>query len=336
MTLYCGIDLHSNNHVIEVIDDDDKRLLECKLPNDISATLDVLSPLQPHLAGIAVESTFNWYWLVDGLQDHGYTVHLVNTAAVKQYDGLKHTDDRYDAFHLAHLLRLGILPTGYICPRTKRSLRDALRRRGQLVRMHSTLLISIQSQLWRSLGERYTSNAISSPLFSLPDLDQDTTLALQTHLTVLHAISQQIRVLEKHIKKRLTKTKDFALLQSATGIGPILAMTILLETGEIQRFAKVGNYSSYCRCVKSERLSNNKRKGKGNSKCGNKYLSWAFSEAAHFLVRYSPQAKRFYERKYRHKNGIVAIRAVAHKLARAVYYMLKRQEPFDIDRIFAH
>jgi transposase len=202
--------------------------------------------------------------------------------------------------------------------------------------MHSTLLISIQSQLWRSLGERYTSNAISSPLFSLPDLDQDTTLALQTHLTVLHAISQQIRVLEKHIKKRLTKTKDFALLQSATGIGPILAMTILLETGEIQRFAKVGNYSSYCRCVKSERLSNNKRKGKGNSKCGNKYLSWAFSEAAHFLVRYSPQAKRFYERKYRHKNGIVAIRAVAHKLARAVYYMLKRQEPFDIDRIFAH
>ncbi len=336
MTLYCGIDLHSNNHVIEVIDDDDNQLLECKLPNDINTTLEVLSPLKPHLAGIAIESTFNWYWLVDGLQDHGYNIHLVHTAAVKQYEGLKHTDDQYDAFHLAHLLRLGILPTGYICPRTKRSLRDALRRRRQLVCMRSSLLISIQSQLWRSTSVRYACNAISRPAFRLPPLDSNTKFALEGHLNILNALIQQINQLEQHIKKQLTNTKDFQLLQSTTGIGPILAMTILLETGDINRFAKVGNYSSYCRCVQSQRRSNNKRKGRGNAKCGNKYLSWAFSEAAHFIVRFSPEAKRFYQRKYRRKNGIVAIRAVAHKLARAVYYMLKRQEPFDIDRLFTH
>jgi len=120
-----------------------------------------------------------------------------------------------------------------------------------------------------------------------------------------------------------------------TGIGPILGMTILLETGDIGRFHRVGQYASYCRCVKSERTSNGKKKGEGNAKSGNKYLSWAFSEAAHFAVRYEPLAKRFYERKRRRTNGIVAIRSVAHKLARAVYYMLKDQVPFDAPRLFS-
>jgi transposase len=119
-------------------------------------------------------------------------------------------------------------------------------------------------------------------------------------------------------------------------VGPILALTIMLETGDITRFPHVGDYASYCRLVKTERLSNGKRKGEGNRKCGNKYLSWAYSEAAHFAVRYEPLAKRFYERKQAKTNGIVAIRATAHKLARAAYYMLREQKPFEASRLFAH
>jgi transposase len=119
-------------------------------------------------------------------------------------------------------------------------------------------------------------------------------------------------------------------------VGPILALTIMLETGDIGRFAQVGDYASYCRLVKAEKLSNGKRKGAGNRRCGNKYLSWAYSEAAHFAVRWQPEARRFYERKQAKTNGIVAIRALAHKLARAAYYMLREQKPFEVSRLFAH
>ena len=127
MQHYCGIDLHSNNHVVVVIDEEDKRVFEKRLSNDLSQTLKVLSGYRDTLCGIAVESAFNCYWLVDGLQAHGYEVQLVNTSAVAQYDGLKHSGDHHDAFHLAHLMRLGILPTGYIYPKEQRAVRDLLR-----------------------------------------------------------------------------------------------------------------------------------------------------------------------------------------------------------------
>jgi transposase len=128
----------------------------------------------------------------------------------------------------------------------------------------------------------------------------------------------------------------FEVLTTIKGVGPILALTIMLETGDIGRFAQVGDYASYCRLVKAEKLSNGKRKGAGNRRCGNKYLSWAYSEAAHFAVRWQPEARRFYERKQAKTNGIVAIRALAHKLARAAYYMLREQKPFEVSRLFAH
>jgi transposase len=108
----------------------------------------------------------------------------------------------------------------------------------------------------------------------------------------------------------------------------------MLETGEIGRFPRVGNFASYCRCVDSHKLSNGKRKGSGNTKNGNKYLAWAFVEAANFAIRYNPRAKRFYQRKKERTNGIVAIKAVAHKLVRACYYILRDQVPFEVEKAF--
>ncbi len=163
MALYCGIDLHSNNHVAVVIDEEDRRIVEKRLPNNLQATLDLLAPYRDRLVSIAVESTFNWYWLVDGLMDAGYEVKLANTAAIRQYEGLKHTEDRYDAFFLAHLLRLGILPTGHIYPREGRAVRDLMRRRLQLVHTASRQLISAQSEIWRSTGVRVSSNQLRRP-----------------------------------------------------------------------------------------------------------------------------------------------------------------------------
>ena len=335
MTLYCGIDLHSNNHVVVVIDDQDRRLVEKRLPNNLNATLALLEPMRDQLIGIVVESTFNWYWLVDGLMAAGFDVKLANTAAIRQYEGLKHTEDRYDAFFLAHLLRLGILPTGYIYPPQQRAVRDLMRRRMQLVRTAATQLISIQSQLWRSTGQRIASSRLRHPKYALPLPPGHTLLAASAQQTIYHTIHYEIDALEQAALRAVRLHPKFEVLKTIRGVGPVLALTIMLETGDIRRFPTVGDFSSYCRCVKAERLSNGKRKGEGNRKAGNKYLSWAFSEAAHFAVQYEPAAKRFFERKRAKTNGIVAIRATAHKLARASYYLLRDQVPFNAQRLFS-
>ncbi len=141
-------------------------------------------------------------------------------------------------------------------------------------------------------------------------------------------------MLEKRLKERVKLRSEYRLLKTVPGIGETLATTIMLEMGTITRFASVGNFSSYCRCVDSRRESNGKKKGEGNAKNGNKYLAWAFVEAANFALRNCPDAKRFYERKKRKTNSIVAIKAIAHKLARACYHMLREQKPFDVQRCF--
>jgi len=336
MALYCGIDLHANNHVVVVIDEEDHRVVEKRLPNSLQRTAALLAPFRRDLAGVVVESTFNWYWLVDGLMEQGYPLPLANTAAIKQYEGLKHTEDRYDAFHLAHLLRLGILPTGYIYPKERRGVRDLMRRRSGLVRIAARQLIGVQSQIWRDTGVRVSANEIRRADFALPLTEPLSLLPATAALRLYHGLRAEIDTLEERALAAVSLTPRFEVLTTMTGIGPILGLTVMLETGDIRRFPTVGDYASYCRCVKSERLSNGKRKGEGNRKCGNKYLSWAFSEAAHMCVRYEPAAKRFYERKRARTNGIVAIRASAHKLCRAAYYMLREQQPFDANRLFVH
>ena len=335
MSLYCGIDLHSNNHVVVVIDEEGNKVVNKRIDNNLNTTLELLAPYKEQLKAIAIESTFNWYWLVDGLMEQGYQVDLVNTAAVKQYDGLKYSGDHQDAFHLAHLMRLGILPTGHIYPPEYRQVRDLLRRRRQLVKHASSHMISIQNQIWRSLGYRVSCVDIRKKTFVLPFVE-DSYLYHSAHsnLIMLKTLDKQIAIIEQRVLEAVKLKNEFKLLTTVTGIGPILGLTIMLETGDINRFAAPGNYASYCRCVNSIRESNGKKKGTGNRKAGNKYLSWAFSEAAHYMVRFDKQAKRFYERKKQKRNGIVAIRAVAHKIARAVFHMLKNKQAFDIERVF--
>ena len=335
MAYYAGIDLHSNNHVLVVIDDSDKRLFERRLPNDLETTLKVLTPFKDELASVAVESTFNWYWLVDGLEANDYPMALVNTAAVKQYEGLKYSGDHHDAFHLAHLSRLGILPTGYIYPRDMRAVRDLLRRRMQLVQQSTQNILSVQNQVWRSTGTKVSSNEIKKKDFTLSMLSGHLHCAAQSNLLIYRELRRQIEQLESQALNELEEDNNYHLLRSMTGVGPVLAMTLLLETGDIRRFHKVGNYASYCRCVQSLRESNGKKKGEGNAKSGNKYLSWAFSQVAHYAIRFEPKAKAFYERKRQKSNGIIATRAVAHKMARAVWHMLTRQQVYDVNKVFS-
>jgi transposase len=335
---YCGIDLHGNNHWVVILDEQDRVLYSKRHANDLSRLLPVLEAHRSELCGIVVESTFNWYWLVDGLQEAGYRVLLANTAAIKQYEGLKHRGDESDAHQLAHLLRLGLLAQGYIMPKAVRAVRDLARKRMQLVQQRTTQILTIESTLSRHSGWKLSSNRIKclrpADLEEL-QLDEMPMMGLKANIAVMQTLQGQIDSLEKVLADYCRVEPGYQLLRTVTGIGEVLATVILLETGSIERFADAGNYASYCRCVGSAYLSNGKKKGEGNTKNGNKYLAWAFVEAANFAVRSCEAARRFYQRKKAARNSIVAIKAVAHKLARACYHMLKNQEPFCVQRCFA-
>ena len=339
MKLYAAFDLHSSNSYLAVIDEEGKRHLEKKLGNDPEAIVRVLSPYRKKIAGIAVESTYNWYWLVDLLMAKGYEVHLANPAAIQKYKGLKHADDRHDANWLAEMLRLNILPEGYIYPKEERALRDLLRKRGHLVRLRTSLIISLQHIITRNCGIMVRVNDVKrlredriSPLL---DSNEDILMAGTVSKETIDFLSRQITQVENFVQNKIQVKDQYQYLQTIYGVGKILSLTIMLETGPVERFTKVGNYVSYCRKVPSKWTSNQKTKGKGNKKNGNRYLAWAFSEAAELARRYDEHARAYYHRKAATSDFMVAHSALANKLARAAYYVMKHCVPFDPKKLFA-
>jgi transposase len=339
MPLYGGIDLHANNSVVALMNEQDEVIYQKRLPNDLPTIVEQLAPYHADIEGLVVESTYNWYWLVDGLMEADYRVHLANPAAIQQYNGLKYSDDHSDARWLGHLLRLGVLPEGYIYPKADRAVRDLLRKRAHFVRQHTANVLSVQNIMVRNTGSRFSVKRIRELTAKelkhlLPEAYQ--VLAITSSLAILDCLSQQIKTLEKAVSKRLKHTPSYEQLLTVDGIGTILAQTIALETGQIGRFPTVGDYASYCRCVNSTKLSNGKRKGQGNVKNGNLYLGWAYMEAAQFAIRFNPQAQRFYQRKLAKStnNTVLARKSVAHKLSRACYYIMRDLVPFEATKAF--
>ena len=337
MKIMAAIDLHSNNAMCGLMDMQGKRLAHRKVACKLEEVLEALAPYQKQIDTVAVESTYNWYWLVDGLMDQSYKVVLANPAQIDQYDGLKHTDDKSDVFFLAELLRLGILPTGYIYDRQTRPVRDLLRRRLNLVRQRTALILSFKNLHVRNTGVdlglgRVKSLGISEGknLFEHP-CDR---LIAEEQLTVMRQLDRSIERIEKTVLKVVKQLPCYRRLRTIPGIGTILGLTITLETGEVKRFATAGDYASYCRCVKSQRWSNQKSKGKNNRKCGNKYLAWAFVEVANCALRSDGRCRKFYERKKAQRNGIVGIKALACKLSKAAWHIMSRGVNFESERVF--
>jgi transposase len=332
-----GIDLHSNNLFCAIVDMTGKRVFEKKLPCELENVLAALKPFKKRLEKIAVESTYNWYWLVDGLQDHGYPVVLANPAAMEQYNGLKHADDKSDGFFLAEMARLNILPTGNICDREVRPVRDLLRRRMGLVQKRTSIMLSLKSLHTRMTGRDLSTGAIKAMeiteaenLFEHP-ADQ---LITRLDLELLEQLGRSLQQIEATILGHLKGTADYQVLQTMPGVGKILGMTIALETVDPKRFASPGDYASYCRCVDSRRMSNGKKKGENNGKCGNKYLAWAFVEAAQLARRHDDLCRKFHDRKSAQVNKIVATKALACKLAKAAWHMMSENTQYDAGRIF--
>lgn len=338
-TLYCAIDLHSNNGFYGIVEKSGKRIFGKRIPNRLGEILNALEPYKEKIKEIAVESTYNWYWLVDGLAENGYEgkLKLANPAAMEQYSGLKNTDDKSDAFFIAEQMRLGVLPTGYIYPGEDRFLRDILRRRSLYVGQRTAQKLSLQNMISRQSGSgmstREIQKADADQLISILGNDDNKFMALQNLDTIRH-LSEKIKMLENRVLSKAELKPEFEKLMTVPGIGKILGLTIMYETGEISRFSKAGNYTSYCRCVKAHAKSNDKKKGNNNRKNGNKYLSWAFVEAAHKMIQFCPEAQSFYDRKKAVAPIPVATKALAAKMSKAVFYILKNQEDFEVKKMF--
>jgi len=254
-----------------------------------------------------------------------------------QYRGMKNTNDDSDATFIAELCRLGILPRGWICPREDRALRDLLRRRVLAVESRTRLVNSLQSMLVRQTGsfaqyrtlEAYTTKELREML-----THESLLVVAEAQLKLIGAHDAAIATLESFALQKCRPRPEYPLLTSTPGVGKILAMTMMMEIGDIRRFASPGELSSYARAVKADRLSNGKVKGKNNGRNGNRYLAWAFIEAVNHAVRYCQPARKWYQRKAAATLPVVARKGLASKFAKAVWYMLTENQPFQIQKVF--
>jgi transposase len=340
MNFYCGIDLGARESQICVIDKRVKKVLEVKTRNNLEHIKQLLEPYKKNLE-IVVESTFNWYWLVDGLQAAGFKVVLAHTLGLHLITAAKVKTDRRDAFALAKLLLAGMIPTAYIYPAQTRPVRDLLRRRGRLVQVRAGEYGSLRRLLLRegilSRQQQEIKMAEDSDLerwFA----DPRVRLPARQELSRIQLYSQQIAELEAASLAEAKTDRGFEVLQQLPGIGPILALTILYETGELWRFGSEKEFSSYCRVVPGVAQSGSvTRRGRG-SKQGNHYLKWAFSQAAVHAVRCYPNIRRYYERQLRRRRGrarqMVVYNMIAHKLAQGAYHVLKEHTAYREELLF--
>lgn len=333
-----GLDLHSNNVVAVMIDDSERWVLKRKFLTNLPDILSALEPYKDTIFEIGVEATYNWYWLVDGLMEAGYKVRLAHPAKLEGYSGKKRTNDYHDAFHIAHLLRIKNFPDAYIYPREYRPLRDLMRKRSVLVKTKTKHMVSFINSVNRNLGIKIGSNKVKQ----LSDEDVEDlldheylVLSGKADISVVRHIQEEILILEKTIVKEARLKPEFKILLGIPGIGKVLALTIVFEMGTIARFSDAGNYLSYCRCVDSKKLTNGKKKGENNRKSGNGYLCWAYVEAANFAKRYCPYARVYYKHKLKETgHHVIATKALASKIARASYHVLKTGEIYDPEKVF--
>ena len=331
----CGIDLHARSMYICVLDEHDQVVLHRDFPTDPAVLLDALAPFREDLI-LGVECMFSWYWVADLCAREGIPFVLGHALYMGAIHGSKSKNDRIDALKIAKLLRGGMFPMAYVYPRAMRATRDLLRRRLHLVRHRARLMAHVQNTHHQynlpSPGRiAYKSNRVGiGPAFA----DPSTRKAVTLDLDLITVYDERIRELELFLVNR-AKEHDatvFQRLRSVPGIGKILAMTILYEVHDIDRFPRVQDFASYARLVKGSKESAGKRKGSSGAKMGNVHLKWAFSEAAVLFLAKCEQGKALKARLDKKHGKAKALSILAHKLGRAVYHMLCSKTAFDLQR----
>jgi transposase len=335
----CGIDLHARQMYVCVMDRTGKILVHKNIRNnDFTYFLKLVAPYRHDLT-VVCECMFGWYWLCDACFDADIHFVLAHALYLKAIHGGKNKNDRIDSEKLAHLLRTNLIPPGYAYPAAQRPLRALLRQRLNFVWDRTETLARIYSH--QLAHNRPTCSSKNREHWQKELLAMEPNpvyqLALQNQFAIVDHYDTQIAAVENQLQK-LTKThapQDYSLLQTVTGIGENLGLTILYEIGDIARFPSVKDFLSYCRLVKGTVASAGKIKGLRGHKLGNPYLRWAFGEAAIIAKRENTLLGPLYQRLEARLGGdkFKANTVLAIKLARAVYYMLKNKTAFDPERL---
>jgi transposase len=331
---YCGIDLHTKNMYICILDQAGNILLHKNFPANPQALLQVIEPYLPDIA-ITVECMFTWYWIADLCRSRNIPFVLGHALYMRAIHGAKTKNDKIDAHKMAVLLRGGLIPMAYVYPPQMRSTRDLLRRRMHFMYKRSELLAHIQN----------TRNQYNLPDFNrciarkrnragVLDHFEDKSVrkSIELNLSLLRQYEFLLNDAELFITGHAKEhdPNNLYLLQTIPGVGKILALVLLYEIHDINRFERVQNFTSYARLVKPKKESAGKVRGTSNRKMGNAYLKWAFSEATLLLIRQKQEIKDLHL-KLKNKHGKPrALAIIAHKLGRTVYYMLKNQQAFDL------
>lgn len=336
---YCGTDLHAKKMYLCILDASGQVVLHRNVAASRESFLKAVEPFRDDLV-VGVECMFAWYWLFDLCAEEGIDFVLGHALYMKAVHGGKAKNDKIDSHKIAVLLRGGSFPMAYAYPAKMRATRDLLRRRNCLVHARAELMAHIQNttiqynlpQIGVDLSSECNRKEIGK---HFPDLQ--VRKIVQVDLAMIDAYDDVLRVLEPDLEKTARKHDWHALtlLRSIRGIGDVLGLVMLYEIHDIARFKTVQQFASYCRLVKCAHESNNKKKGTGGAKMGNVHLKWAFSEAAVCFVRHNPSARKLVDHLTKMHGKGKALAILAHKLARAVYYMLKTNVPFDLERFLA-
>lgn len=331
---YCGIDLHARSLYLCVVDHNGKNLLHKDIKAAPEPLLKALTPYIGELV-VGVECMHCWYWIADFCEDHGIEFILGHALYMKAIHGGKAKNDRIDSFKIARLIRGGNFPLAYVYPKEMRATRDLLRRRTKMVRYSAQFKAHVSNtstqynQLPPAKGKLRTATGREEMAESFDDTAVQRSIDMDVHLVA--TFDQEIQQVE-HFVEKLAKQhnqRDLKLLQTIHGIGRILALTILLEIGDITRFDTVQQFASYGRLVKCKAESAGKTYGTQGNKIGNAHLKWAFSEAAVTHLKGNPEAQAYLEKLQRRMSKAKALSVLAHKLGRCVFYMLKNQQVFD-------
>jgi transposase len=337
--VYCGIDLHARSMYVCILSQEGEILLHRNMKAAPEPFLKAIAPYREGLV-VAVECIFTWYWLADLCAEQGIPFVLGHALYMKAIHGGKAKNDKIDSQKIAALLRGGMLPQAYVYPAEMRATRDLLRRRTHLMRKRAELLAHVQNTNSQynlpEIGKKIAYKANRQGV-----ANRFTDLAVQKNIEVDLALITYYDKLLSDLELYILKTakqhdaNTLYLLQTVPGIGKILSLVLLYEIHDIDRFPRVQDFVSYCRLVKCAKESAGKRLGTSGKKIGNAHLKWAFSEAAALFLRNNEPGQKYLTRlEKRHDKG-KALTILAHKLARAVYDMLKRKTAFDMN-IFLH
>ena len=335
---YCGIDLHVRNMYVCVVDEQGQVCKERNLRAKPEALLKFLEPFREDVV-VGVECIYTWYWVADLCADQGIDFVLGHALYMGAIHGGKTKSDRIDAQKIARLLRGGNFPLAFVYPREMRPARDLLRRRHHLMRKRSEVLahITMTNQQYNlpAHGKKLTYPANRQGALEMY-CDPVIRTAIAADLEILQHYDHLLSELEVFILRQARRhdARALALITTIPGVGKIIGLTLLYEIQDIRRFPSVQQFASYARLVVPVKTSDGKVVGRCGRKMGNSHLKWAFSEAAVSMMSRCPQAKELVERKTQQHGKGKAISLLAHKIGRAVYFMLRRHEGFKTKEFF--